>query len=134
MEIGEKQMAERQVVLVTGAAGYWGSRVCARLASEPGLDVLGLDVKPPAKEIKGISFVQADIRNPAMGELVREEGVDTLCHLAFVDSTRRSEAAFDANVMGTIRIMGICAEAQVGKVVLRSSTAVYGARRANPAF
>jgi UDP-glucose 4-epimerase len=134
MEIGEKRMGGKQVVLVTGAAGYWGSRVCARLASEPGLDTLGLDLKPLAKEIEGVSFIQADIRNPAMGELIREEGVDTLCHLAFVSSTRRSEAAFDVNVMGTIRIMGICAEAQVGKVVLRSSTAVYGAHRGNPAF
>ncbi len=127
-------MAERKVVLVTGVAGYWGSRVAARLVTEADHHVIGLDVERPAEEIKGLDFVQADVRNPLLVDLLKAEGVDTVCHLAFVESIRRSESVFDLNVMGTTRLLGACAEAGVRKVVLRSSTAVYGARPTNPAF
>jgi UDP-glucose 4-epimerase len=60
--------------------------------------------------------------------------VDTVCHLAFVHSYQRSEAAFENNVMGTAKLLAACAEAGVRRVVIRSSTAAYGARPTNPAF
>jgi UDP-glucose 4-epimerase len=127
-------MTEKKVILVTGVAGTWGSRVAARLASEGDYHVIGLDAEQPAKEIKDLDFILADVRNPLLVQLLRAEGVDTVCHLAFVDSTRRSEAAFDANVMGTTKLLGACAEVGVRKVVLRSSSTVYGARPTNSAF
>jgi UDP-glucose 4-epimerase len=36
--------------------------------------------------------------------------------------------------MGTMKVFGACAQAGVRKIVLRSSTAVYGAHPSNPAF
>jgi UDP-glucose 4-epimerase len=127
-------MTEKKVILVTGVAGAWGSRVASRLSGEENQHVIGLDAKQPAKEIAGLDFVLADVRNPLLVELLEAEGVDTVCHLAFVDSTKRSEAAFDANVLGTTKLLGACARAGVRKIVLRSSTAVYGARATNSAF
>ena len=127
-------MSEREVIMVTGAAGYWGSRVAARLANEGDCHVIGLDGEQPEEEIKGLDFVLADIRNPLMVELLRDEQVETVCHLDFVHSTRRSESAFDANVMGTTKLLGACKEAGVQCVVLKSSTAIYGARPTNSAF
>jgi UDP-glucose 4-epimerase len=93
-----------------------------------------LDVEPPAKEIEGLEFILADVRNPLLAELLKAERVSTVCHLAFVHSTRRSEGAFDANVMGTSKLLGACAEAGVRRVVLKSSMVVYGARPTNSAF
>jgi UDP-glucose 4-epimerase len=127
-------MAEKQVILVTGAVGYWGSRVAMRLMAEPVCQLIGLDTERPTLEIKGFDFVRADIRNPLLVELLKAERVDTLCHLAFVHSYQRSEAAFETNVMGTAKLLAACAEAGVRRVVLKSSTAVYGARATNPAF
>ncbi|MGD9316028.1 MAG: NAD-dependent epimerase/dehydratase family protein [Anaerolineae bacterium] len=127
-------MARKRVILVTGVAGYWGSRVAAHLVAEESYHVLGLDAKPPASKIGALDFVLADARNPLLVELLKAEGVDTVCHLAFRSSTRRSESAFDANVMGTTKLLGACADAGVRKVVLKSSTAVYGARPTNSAF
>ena len=60
--------------------------------------------------------------------------VRALCHLVFEESVRPSESAFDKNVMGTMKLMGACAEAGVRKVVLKSSMMVYGAHPSNPAF
>jgi UDP-glucose 4-epimerase len=134
-------MVEQCVVLVTGVAGYWGGRVARRLLGEPGYRVLGLDNEPPQAEsrrhssaIEGLDFVPADVRNPLLGELLETAGVDIVCHLAFVETVRPSQAAFDLNVTGTVQLLEACAQAGVRKVVLKSSTAVYGARPDNPAF
>lgn len=127
-------MEEEKVVLVTGVAGYWGSRVAARLVDEPDYHVIGLDAEHPPERIPGLDFVPADVRNPLLRELLESERVGTVCHLAFVEATRRREATFDLNVMGTAKVLGACADAGVRKVVLKSSTAVYGARPSNSAF
>lgn len=127
-------MAKEKVVLVTGVAGYWGARVAAQLVTEPGFHVIGLDVEQPREQIKELDFIQADIRNPLLVELLKAEKVDTVCHLTFIDTARPSETAFDVNVMGTMKLLGACAEANVGQVVLKSSMAVYGAHPGNSAF
>jgi UDP-glucose 4-epimerase len=127
-------MEKKRVVLVTGVAGHWGTRVAMQLLAEPGLRLVGLDVDSPREDIKGLDFIQADIRNPLLVDLLKSENVQTVCHLAFVESMRLSETAFDINVMGTLKVMGACVEAGVGKVVLKSSTAVYGAQPSNSAF
>ena len=127
-------MSENRTILVTGVAGYWGARVAARLAREAGFHLLGLDREPPPKEIEGLDFCQADVRNPLLVELLKTERVDTVCHLAFVETAQPNEPAFDLNVMGTTKVLGACAEAGVRKAVLMSSTAVYGARPGNAAF
>jgi UDP-glucose 4-epimerase len=127
-------MSDKRVIAVTGVAGYWGARVAARLANEPDRHLIGIDVRPPTEPIKGVDFIQADIRNPLMLDLFKAEGVDTLCHLAFIDRERISESAFDLNVMGAMKALGAAAEAGVRKIVFKSSTAVYGARPTNSAF
>ncbi len=127
-------MTRKRVVLVTGAGGFWGSRVAAELVARPDLHVIGLDEQPPHADIRGLDFIQADIRNSLLKELLRKEKVKAVCHLAFVESPQPSEAAFDFNVMGTMKVLAACAEAGVQKAVLKSSTMVYGARPDNSAF
>jgi UDP-glucose 4-epimerase len=131
-------VTEERIVLVTGVAGYWGARLAARLLAEPGdedgICIIGLDREPPAEQVQGLDFIQADVRNPALVDLLRSEEVDTVCHLGFVETVQPSQAAFELNVIGTTNLLNACVAAGVRKVVLRSSTAVYGARPGNPAF
>jgi len=133
-------MSEEKVILVTGVADYWGAQVASRLIAQAdaqpdlGLHIMGLDIEAPKDEIKGLDFIPADIRNPLLVNLLESEAVDTVCHLVFMESVRPNESAFDMNVMGTMKVLGACAEAGVRKVVLKSSLAVYGAQAANPAF
>ena len=127
-------MVQPKTVLITGVGGYWGARLAARLASVPDLHVIGLDTAAPRVGIKGLDFVQTDVRNPLLADFLREEKVEAVCHLAFAESNRHSEANFDLNVMGTMKVFGACAAAGVQKIVCRSSTAIYGARPDNPAF
>jgi UDP-glucose 4-epimerase len=127
-------MNGKRVVLVTGVAGFWGSRVAARLAGEIGHTILGVDLHPPQVEIEGLDFIPSDVRNPLLVDLFEAEAVDTVCHLAFEETRWPSSAAFDRNVLGATNVLGACAKAGVRKVLLKSSTAVYGARPGNPAF
>ena len=127
-------MKEKRVVVVTGVSGYWGKRVALRLAVEADLHLIGLDLKPPEETIAGLDFIEAEPGNPALAELFREETVDTLCHLDFIEAIQPNSDAFNHNVVGTIKLLGACARAGVRKIVWKSSTAVYGAHPANDAF
>lgn len=127
-------MPHRKTVLVTGVGDQWGSRLAARLLTLPDIHVIGTDTILPKGPIKGLDFIQADIRDALVLDLLQTEKVETICHLAFRESERPSEAAFDLNVMGAMKIFGAAAAAGVKKIVLKSSTAVYGARSDNSAF
>ena len=127
-------MADEKVVAVTGVGSYWGGRLAARLLQEAEVRVIGLDTTAPTAEIPGLDFIRADVRSPLLAELLQVEEVAALCHLDFLDLAERSETAFEHNVMGAMKVLGACAEAKVERVVIRSSTAVYGARPDNPAF
>jgi len=127
-------MSEYKVVLVTGASGYWGAHVVARLLTLPGVRVIGMDPTPPKEPIKALDFIQADVRNPLLPDLLREEHVEAVVHLAFAESERPNETAFDLNVMGTMKVLAAAASAGVRKLVLKSSTMVYGAKPDNSAF
>ena len=127
-------MTDKRAILVTGVNAFWGSRVAAQLAARSDLHVIGLADTPPEEMVEGLDFVQADVRNPLIVKLLEAERVDTVCHVTFVETARSSESAFDLNVMGTMKLLGACAEAGVRKAVLKSSTMVYGANPGNSAF
>lgn len=127
-------MKEPQNILVTGVSGYWGSRVAKALVGQSGAHVIGIDIEKPTEKIDRLDFIQTDIRNPLLVDLLVTEQIDTVCHLTFIDSMKPNEPTFEVNVMGTMKVLGACAEAKVDQVLLKSSTAVYGAHPGNAAF
>ncbi|MDL1895885.1 NAD-dependent epimerase/dehydratase family protein [Anaerolineae bacterium CFX7] len=127
-------MANERIILVTGAAGYWGNRVATRLLDQDDAHVIGIDDTTPQHTVDGLDFIQADLRNPLLVELLQEEQVETVIHLKFRETLTPSESSFEQNVMGTAKLLGACAEAGVARVILKSSQMVYGARPDNPMF
>jgi UDP-glucose 4-epimerase len=125
---------DKRKIVVTGVSGYWGSEVAKQLIDNPDNYVIGLDHTQPDNDIKGLDFIQSDIQNPLLVELLTSEAVDTVCHLAFRESHQPNETSFDFNVIGTMKVLGACAEAGVRRIILKSSTTVYGARPSNSAF
>ena len=122
-----------KTLAITGLFSPLGRRM-ARLAKQFSVRVLGIDVKPMTRPFPGVEFVEADIRNPLLSELFKVEQVDTVLHCAFRWRQRRTEQVFDSNVLGTMRLLGAASMAGVRKVVLPSSTVVYGAVADNPTF
>lgn len=126
-----------RVVLVTGVASNFASQFALRVASLKGVDkVVGIDTILPAGHLEGVKFVRADIRTPVVGKVIAVEEVDTVVHLDVGPPTgRRSGAAKELNVIGTMQLLAACQRAAgVKKLVLGSSTAVYGTSPRDPAM
>jgi UDP-glucose 4-epimerase len=106
---------------------------------DPGPEhVLTLDLSPPPPSL-GVAHRTIDLTEPASDErlleILREEGVERLVHMAFFTSPRRDAAyAHELESIGTLALLAAAAAAGLERVVLRSYTAVYGARGQNPNF
>ncbi|MFP5069452.1 NAD-dependent epimerase/dehydratase family protein [Pseudonocardia nantongensis] len=130
------------VVLVTGVSGYLGGHLAARLAANPDIDrVLGVDTVPPPRDLLRrmgrAEFVRADIRNPLIAKVISSASVDTVVHASLSASpgTSGGRATMkEMNVIGTMQLLAACQKApSVRRVVLKSTTAVYGASSRDPA-
>ena len=118
------------VVAVTGAAGGIGYALTVRLAASPKVRrVIAIDGR--RGDIAGVTWRVADVRDPAVAG--RLAGVDVVVHADLdlaPDSDARQRRAF--NVRGAQTVLTAAAAGRVGRVVLLSSTMVYGARPDNP--
>lgn len=128
-----------RVVLVTGVAGPFGALFSRRLAEQAGalgIDrVVGLDLRPPVGELGGVKFVRADIRTPVVGKIMAVEDVDTVVHLDLGSSGGRGGGTKERNVIGTMQLLAACQRSNLlTKLVVGSSTAVYGSSPRDPAM
>jgi len=125
-------------VLVTGVSREIAARHALALALDPDVDkVVGVDVVPPRQGIDGVKFVRADIRSPVVAKVLAVEDIDTVVHLALQPSpTRGARTSMkESNVIGSMQLLAACQRsAEVRKLVLTSSTSVYGASPRDPAM
>ncbi|WP_019674725.1 NAD-dependent epimerase [Arsukibacterium perlucidum] len=129
--------------LVTGAAGFIGSFVCARLLSA-GHNVTGIDnlndyydvqLKrdrlAPLQAQTGFSFVQLDLADRAgVADLFATGQFQRVIHLGAQAGVRYSlenpMAYADSNIIGTLTILEGCRQHKIEHLVYASSSSVYG--------
>lgn len=127
-------------IAITGTASFLGGRLLRRLVAARGADgVLAVDITAPPTTLHGVRHRMVDLTLPGadrrLVEVFREEDVDTVLHAAFFTTPRRDAAyAHELESIGTLHLAAAAAAAGVGHLVLRSFTAVYGARGQNPNF
>jgi len=125
--------------MVTGVSRYLGGRFAQLLQADPDVTrVIGVDVVPPKEDLGDAEFVRADIRNPVIGKVIAHAEVDTVIHMAViatpVDAGGRATMK-EINVIGTMQLLAACQKApSVRKLVVKSSTAVYGSSPLDPAM
>ena len=148
--------APPQKILVTGAAGFIASRVCA-LLHEQGRQVTGLDNFNDAYDVRlkvwrwvqlenlaGLELHRLDILDTNAIERVFEkharanQGVpfDAVINLAARAGVRASvenpRAYVGANVTGVVNLLEMCRKYDVKKFVLASTSSLYGKEHPTP--
>jgi nucleoside-diphosphate-sugar epimerase len=119
------------LTLVTGGSGYFGEIVVKRLL-ERGRRVRVLDLVDNADRAQSAEFVRGDIRD-AKAVQSALEGVDVVHHnVAQVPLAKDRHEFWSVNVDGTEKLLQSALDAGVRKVVMTSSSAVYGVPRENP--
>jgi len=126
-------------VLVTGLGTFWGSHLAQQLEARDDIDVIvGLDTEGPVLPLERTEFVRADSSYSILSRIVHATEVDTILHTHLsVDSTKLSgRATHEINVIGTMNLLAAAGSAgsPVRKVVVKSSTLVYGSTYQDPAF
>ncbi len=133
-----------RIVLITGAARPLGAQTAVRLAQDPRIErIIGIDGTPPSDAVAAslpsrMEFVQADIRTPETAKILIRSGAEAVVHLAIVsaaDGHSGGRAGMkEQNVIGTMQLLAACQQApDLRKIVVRSSTAAYGASFRDPA-
>jgi UDP-glucose 4-epimerase len=127
-------------IAITGTASYLGSRILRRLVDAYGRDaVVAVDITAPPTTLHGVRYRMVDLTLPGadqrLVDVFREEGVETLVHTAFFTTPRRDDAySHELESIGTLHLAAAAAAGGVRHLLLRSFTAVYGARGQNPNF
>jgi len=124
---------DKKKYLVTGGAGFLGSALVKALVTR-GDQVRVLDnsyrgsVKKLGTYINNIEFIESDIRD-SDAVFRATEGVDAVCHLAFINGTelfyKIPEHVLDVGIKGAINTLEACYKHGVGDYILASSSEVY---------
>lgn len=140
---GSARRGDERVVAITGACTFLGTELIRRLEEDRRYaKIVVLDVRAPAILTAGVSkarFFPIDLTQPTvdseLATLLTREGVDTVVHGAFLSHpTHATEWAHEFEDVGTMHVMNACAAARPRRIVMVSTTMVYGAQPENPNF
>jgi UDP-glucose 4-epimerase len=127
-------------VLVTGVSRYLGAHLAARLAAHPLVTtVTGVDTMAPAGSLAEVLGSRVDIMTgelPTVVPLVTHGGIDVVAHMGVLFSPVRGgrPGMKEHNVIGTMQLLAACQQNPgLRRLVVRSSTAAYGASFRDPA-
>jgi UDP-glucose 4-epimerase len=122
-----------ETVLITGIAGGQGRLIARRLANT--FDLVGVDRTYWEGHPAGLRVHKVDIRKRKFEDIFRTERPSAVVHLAFIRHFRGdAETRHEVNVLGTKRMLEYAIAAGVKRVIVLSSSYVYGALPDNPYY
>jgi UDP-glucose 4-epimerase len=131
---GQGHRPPRKIV-ITGIAGRLGRLLARRLHRDGRFEVVGIDRRPFLGKPKDIEHIQVDLRTKKARDVFRPEDVDALVHMGVMHDPRASEGDHHSwNIAGTMQLLEYCQRYKVPKVVVLSSSNVYGPRPDNAQF
>lgn len=130
-------MASRNKTLavITGVSGRLGHLLARRLHRQEGMRVIGIDRRAFSRRPPDIEHLRIDIRRKACEDLFRTQRVDVIFHLGLMHDPRQGSGEHHTwNILGTQQILQFAQRYEVPKVVILSTSDVYGPQSDNPAF
>jgi UDP-glucose 4-epimerase len=121
------------LVVITGIAGNLGKALARLLHTET--RIVGIDRRPFRERPKDVEHYEVDIRKRKVDEVFRRHRVEALIHLGIMHDPRMPfSEAHSFNILGTRKVLDLCVQHGVRKVVVLSSATVYGPRPDNSNF
>lgn len=129
----------RPRVVITGGAGPLGARFVRALGARETHEIVVFDLVPPPEAPPDVRHRFLDLNLPhadgTVYRLLEDERPDVIVHLAQIRSpSRNATYAHELNAIGSLHVLSAAGEAKVRRVILGSTTLVYGARGDNPNF
>ncbi|MBI4209765.1 MAG: NAD-dependent epimerase/dehydratase family protein [Deltaproteobacteria bacterium] len=133
------RLKHKRVIAITGVNGFIGSNLLKRLQSRSDYQVIALDRHQPSFLEPPTKFYQIDLTIPTIdatiAEILERESCDTFIHAAFFNSPSHSRShPHEVEVIGSINVLHACAKVKIHKILVASTTMVYGANPTNPNF
>ncbi len=120
-------------LLIVGIATGYGRLLARRLMRNH--QVVGVDRVPWPAKIPDVPFYRVDVRTRRFEDVLRKERPTSVVHLGFVRHFREKDPErYDINVRGTRKLLDHCSTYKVQKLVVLSTSYVYGALAENPCF
>jgi len=123
---------------ITGAFGYIGKQLVARLAQADAIDkIVCTDILPAPENLpEKAVYYSCDIRDRAgLERICQENDVTSLIHLAFIaHPTRTPDLEYDVDVNGTKNVLAVVEKLGIKKLVVASSDCAYGFFEGTPDY
>lgn len=131
--------ADGRRVLVTGIGGELAGRLARELEADDRVTYVGgVDLREPRLPLSRTEFIRADLRNPLLSRVIDATQVDTIVHLSLTATPRRvggRGSMKEHNVLGSMQLLAAAQKsASLRRLVMKSTTAVYGSTHADPAL
>jgi len=128
-----KFASERKTVLVTGAAGALAKRVIAKLHGH--YQVIAVDFRSKVETDAGIPSYLVELHRRGFEDIFNQHKIDAVIHVGRMFTHEKTpQQRYNANVLGTKRLLDLSLKHGVGQVIIHSSYFVYGASAYNPAL
>jgi len=125
----------KECIVITGIAGRLGRLLAKKLHREGNAEIIGIDRRPFEDKPADVTHARVDLRSKSTRDVFRSRKVTALVHLGMMHDPHRSRRVHhEWNVVGTQHLLEYCQHYRVPKVILLSSTAVYGPRPENSQF
>lgn len=124
---------EKKTVLVTGAAGSLAQRVICRLHGK--YQVIAVDFRRKVETDAGIPSYLVELHKRGFQDIFDAHKIDSIIHMGRIfphEKTRMQR--YNANVLGTKRLLDLAQAHGVSRVIIHSTYFVYGASPYNPSL
>lgn len=129
-----------RAVAITGAMTFLGRSLVRLLADADDVSrVVVVDLENPDTAGPSTTFYAMDLTQPGadarLAEILQAERIDTLVHLAFLEApTQAIGWAHELESLGTMHVLHACHKHGLAKLIVLSSSLVYGPHADNPNF